>query len=62
LDPRYRHDGRRLAQQPPSFPSSARQGFFWWEFDLTYYVLRGLELLGLVWDLQRVPDELLAGR
>jgi stearoyl-CoA desaturase (Delta-9 desaturase) len=43
------------------FPSSARQGFFWWEFDLTYYVLRGLELLGLVWDLRRVPDELLAG-
>ncbi len=43
------------------FPSSARQGFFWWEVDLTYYVLRGLELLGLVWDLQRVPDELLAG-
>ena len=43
------------------FPSSARQGFFWWEVDLTYYVLRGLEMLGLVWDLQRVPDELLAG-
>lgn len=43
------------------YPGSARQGFFWWEFDLTYYILRGLELLGLVWDLRRVPDELLAG-
>jgi len=43
------------------FPSSARQGFFWWEFDLTYYVLRGLELLGLVWDLRPVPEHLLAG-
>ncbi len=43
------------------FPSSARQGFYWWEFDLTYYVLRGLELLGLVWDLRPVPEDLLAG-
>ena len=43
------------------YPGSASQGFFWWEFDLTYYVLRGLELLGLVWDLRRVPERLLAG-
>jgi stearoyl-CoA desaturase (delta-9 desaturase) len=38
------------------YPGSARQGFFWWEVDVTYYVLRGLALLGIVWDLQRVPD------
>jgi len=25
------------------YPGSARQGFFWWEFDLTYYVLCGLQ-------------------
>ena len=43
------------------FPSAARQGFFWWEFDLTYYVLCGLEMLGLIWDLRRVPDDMLAG-
>ena len=43
------------------FPGSARQGFFWWEFDLTYYVLCGLEAIGLIWDLRRVPDDLLAG-
>jgi stearoyl-CoA desaturase (delta-9 desaturase) len=30
-------------------------GFFWWEIDLSYYVLRLLERLGLVWDL-RVPS------
>ncbi len=36
------------------FPSSERQGFFWWEIDVTHYVLKGLERLGLVWDL-RVP-------
>jgi len=43
------------------YPGSVRQGFFWWEVDLTYYVLRGIELLGLVWNLRRVPDRLLAG-
>ena len=34
---------------------SARQGFFWWEFDFTYYVLRAFSLVGLVWDLHGVP-------
>jgi stearoyl-CoA desaturase (Delta-9 desaturase) len=43
------------------YPGSVRQGFFWWEVDLTFYVLRGLELLGLVWNLRGVPDRLLAG-
>jgi stearoyl-CoA desaturase (delta-9 desaturase) len=33
------------------FPSSVRQGLRWWEVDLTYYLLRGLAALGIVWDL-----------
>jgi stearoyl-CoA desaturase (delta-9 desaturase) len=37
------------------FPGAARQGFRWWEFDLTYYGLRGLAALGLIWDLKPVP-------
>jgi len=37
------------------FPSSERQGVFWWEVDVTHYVLRGLERLGLVWDLKGHP-------
>jgi stearoyl-CoA desaturase (delta-9 desaturase) len=37
------------------FPSSARQGFFVWEIDLTYYVLLALSALGVVWDLRPVP-------
>lgn len=37
------------------FPGSARQGFRWWEVDLTYYVLRTMAALGLVWDLKPVP-------
>lgn len=37
------------------FCASARQGFFWWEIDVTYYLLRGLAALGLVWDLREPP-------
>ncbi len=38
------------------YQASARNGFYWWEIDITYYVLCGLEKLGLVWDLRGVPD------
>jgi stearoyl-CoA desaturase (delta-9 desaturase) len=37
------------------FPGSVRQGFYWWEVDLTYYVLRGLAACGLIWQLKSVP-------
>jgi len=37
------------------FPGSVRQGFYWWEVDLTYYVLRVLAAVGLIWDLKTVP-------
>jgi stearoyl-CoA desaturase (delta-9 desaturase) len=35
------------------FPLSARQGFYWWEVDLTYEVLRMLSWVGLVRDLRQ---------
>jgi stearoyl-CoA desaturase (delta-9 desaturase) len=37
------------------FPGAARQGFYWWEIDLTYYGLRVLAALGIIWDLKEVP-------
>jgi stearoyl-CoA desaturase (Delta-9 desaturase) len=37
------------------YPASARQGFYWWEIDLTYYGLKLLEALGIIWDLKPVP-------
>jgi stearoyl-CoA desaturase (delta-9 desaturase) len=43
------------------YQSSTRQGFFWWEIDLTYYVLRLLALVGLVWDLREPPPHVVAG-
>ncbi len=42
------------------YPGSVRQGFFWWELDLSYYVLRVMAALGLVWDLRPVPERVLA--
>ena len=38
------------------YQRSARQGFFWWEVDVTYYVLKVLEKLRIVWGVQGVPD------
>jgi stearoyl-CoA desaturase (Delta-9 desaturase) len=37
--------------------SSARQGFRWWEYDPTFYLLKLLERLGLVWNLKRPTAE-----
>src|SRR5206468_2670691 len=35
--------------------NTANQGWFWWEVDTSYYVLRALSAVGLVWKL-KVPD------
>ena len=38
------------------FSASVRQGFYWWEIDITYYVLRLLSWTGIIWDLTPVPS------
>ncbi len=40
-----------------AFPTSARHGFRWWQFDLSYYVIRALALFGLAWKI-KVPAKL----
>src|SRR5690606_9662547 len=42
------------------YPNSARQGFYWWEIDISYYGLRALAALGLIRDLKPVPARILA--
>jgi stearoyl-CoA desaturase (delta-9 desaturase) len=37
------------------YPAAVRQGFYWWEIDITYYALRLLAAVGLIWDLKPVP-------
>jgi stearoyl-CoA desaturase (delta-9 desaturase) len=37
------------------YQRAARNGFYWWEVDLTWYVIRAMAAIGLVWNIQRVP-------
>jgi len=39
--------------------SSVRQGFRWWEYDPTYYLLKALSWARLVWNLKLPPREVL---
>jgi stearoyl-CoA desaturase (Delta-9 desaturase) len=39
--------------------ASTRQGFYWYEYDFTYYILKALSFVGLVWKLQPVPASVL---
>ena len=41
------------------YQGSARQGFYWWEIDISYYVLTILSWFGIVWDLRGVPQSVL---
>jgi stearoyl-CoA desaturase (delta-9 desaturase) len=40
------------------YPSSERQGIYWWEIDVSHYVLRSLSWLGVVWDLRAHPSNI----
>jgi stearoyl-CoA desaturase (delta-9 desaturase) len=44
------------------FQSSANQGFFWWEVDISYYIIRTMALFGLVWDIRKPGQKALAFR
>ena len=40
-----------------AFEYSARQGFEWWQIDITWYLIRFLEIVGLATDV-KLPTEL----
>lgn len=44
------------------FPISTRQGFYWWEVDITYYVLRLMATAGIIWGLKPVPERVRDGK
>ncbi len=44
------------------YMSSARQGFFWWEVDVSYYTLKVLSWLGVVWDVRAPPVSVFAAQ
>jgi stearoyl-CoA desaturase (delta-9 desaturase) len=41
------------------YQASTRNGFYWYEYDITYYVLKAMSLVGLVRDLKPVPEKIL---
>lgn len=43
------------------YQSSTRQGFVWWQIDMTYYILRAMSALGWVWDLREPPQKIIDG-
>lgn len=40
------------------YETASRQGFFWWEIDITWYILKALSWVGLIWDLKGVPKHI----
>jgi stearoyl-CoA desaturase (Delta-9 desaturase) len=38
------------------YQRSTSQGFYWWEIDMSFYILKMMSWFGLVWDLQTVPE------
>jgi stearoyl-CoA desaturase (delta-9 desaturase) len=41
------------------YQASVNQGFFWWEIDVTYYALKALSWVGVVWDLRKPPKKVM---
>jgi stearoyl-CoA desaturase (delta-9 desaturase) len=42
------------------YMSATRQGFYWWELDITYYLLKALSWTGFIWQLKPVPPSIYA--
>ena len=40
-----------------AFPNSAEHGMRWWQVDISAYIIRLLEAMGLVWNVKRVSPE-----
>ena len=41
------------------YQSSTNQGFFWWEIDISYYLIKLLGCLGLVWNIRKPTRHIL---
>lgn len=42
------------------FLSSERQGFYWWEIDISHYILTAFSWVGIVWDIKSPPQAIYA--
>mgnify|MGYP001815481102 CR=1 FL=1 len=42
------------------YQTATRQGFFWWELDISYYILKLLSIPHIVWGLREPPERVLS--
>jgi stearoyl-CoA desaturase (Delta-9 desaturase) len=40
-----------------AYCGTVRQGFYWWEIDMTYYILWAMSKVGIIYDLHPVPKQ-----
>lgn len=40
------------------YPGSEPQGMYWWEIDISHYIIRMLGMLGLVWNIRSYPERI----
>ncbi len=40
------------------YPGSEKQGMYWWEIDISHYVLKVLSWFGIVWNLRTYPERI----
>ena len=45
-----------------AFPSSARHGLSWWQLDLSWLVIRAMQLAGLAWNVRTPSESLVASK
>ena len=45
-----------------AFPTSARHGLKWWQFDSSWIVIRSMQMLGLAWNVKLPSEETLAAK
>ena len=41
------------------YMNSCRQGFYWYEIDITYYILKAMSAVGLIWNIKEPPARVL---
>lgn len=45
-----------------AFPNSAKFGLYWWQIDIGYWVIKVLELTGLIWDVKVPTREMIEAK
>jgi len=41
------------------YMQTANQGFYWWQVDISYYILKALSFVGVTWELRTPPQRIL---